>query len=512
MGSYSLIVGVLKYFLILGLLSTLRFILCYFCPMALLSNVAFLCPPTWSHDENVLWSVALPQVLYVTSILYTPKWVTAEIDKILFKFLWSDKKPHVKKETIIADIDYGGLKMVHFESVQKAIKLSWIKRLNTMSSNCAALADAQTNLPIPITDVFQCKFRAEFIHCKSLFYQQLLEYWFDLYSIQPETFKDIFVEPLWFNVNIMVGGSPIFYRQWWKNDIRWICDICNSNGTIMTKEDLQNKFNFVVGQMEYNSLVSAIPDGWRQTIKNQSVPLKDNEIYIHLKGVRKNLNEAKCRDFYKSLISRIKKLPTAIQKWKEVYDIKEDEWGNIFRLPYRICSETDLQAFQYKIINRFFPCNYTLSIWYSDITNICQYCHQQSDTLVHYFVYCTDVAIFWKQFGKMWKRIFEFWFPLSELDILFGLQNETCDEIIDTLNYWIITIIIITIIIIITLNYCVLFAKFYIYGTKKSESKVFFFEFVHILKNKIKALKTIYVSEKKYEQFVLKWSELYDNL
>ena len=66
-----------------------------------------------------------------------------------------------------------------------------------------------------------------------------------------------------------------------------------------------------------------------------------------------------------------------------VYDIIEDKWGNIFNLPYRICSETDLQVFQYKIINRFLTCNYTLSIWYSDIMNICQYCHQQSDTLVH---------------------------------------------------------------------------------------------------------------------------------
>ena len=47
---------------------------------------------------------------------------------------------------------------------------------------------------------------------------------------------------------------------------------------------------------------------------------------------------------------------------------------------------------------------------------------------------------------------------------------------------------------------------------KKSESKVVFFEFVHILKNEIEALKTIYVSEKKCEKFVLKWWELYDNL
>ena len=50
------------------------------------------------------------------------------------------------------------------------------------------------------------------------------------------------------------------------NNIRLICDICNSNGSFITKEDLQNMFNFVVDQMEYNSLVSAIPDRWRQMI------------------------------------------------------------------------------------------------------------------------------------------------------------------------------------------------------------------------------------------------------
>ena len=44
---------VLKYFLFLDVLSTLSFILWYFCLMALLSIFAFLCLPTWSHDENV---------------------------------------------------------------------------------------------------------------------------------------------------------------------------------------------------------------------------------------------------------------------------------------------------------------------------------------------------------------------------------------------------------------------------------------------------------------------------
>ena len=65
---------------------------------------------------------------------------------------------------------------------------------------------------------------------------------------------------------------------------------------------------------------------------------------------------------------------------------------------------------------------------------MCQYCCKEVDTLVHYFVYCADVVIFWRQFGKMWKRIFEFWFPLREVDIIFGVRSEIGDGNIDTLT------------------------------------------------------------------------------
>ena len=84
---------------------------------------------------------------------------------------------------------------------------------------------------------------------------------------------------------------------------------------------------------------------------------------------------------------------------------------------------------------------------------MCQSCCKEVDTLVHYFVYCADVVIFWKQ------RIFEFWFPLREVNIIFGVQNEISDGNIDTLNY------------------CILFAKLYIYQTKRSSDKIFFLKF-----------------------------------
>ena len=110
---------------------------------------------------------------------------------------------------------------------------------------------------------------------------------------------------------------------------------------------------------------------------------------------------------------------------------------------------------------------------------MCQYCCKEVDTLVHYFVYCADVVIFWRQFWKMWKRIFKFWFPLGEVDIIFGVRREIGDGNIDTLNY------------------CTLFAKFYIYQTKRNLDKLFFLKFLHMLKNRIEVFEAMYISQNK---------------
>ncbi len=443
---------------------------------------------------TVLWSIALPQVLYVTSILYTPKWVTDEISDILFKFLWSNKKHHVKKETIIANVSHGGLRMVHFESMQKAIKLNWVKRFCSMTSNCAILANYKSGFPLPLSNVFTCKLVEEHISCKCLFYQQILQCWFEIVCSPVLTARDIYAEPLWLNSNILIDMQPAFYRRWWESRIRYVCDICNSDGSIMTRQELEGTFKINISCMEYNGIVSAIPRKWRQTIQGQSICFRNDDIYVNINGHKKVLYELRCKDYYNFFIGIIAKLPTAVAKWNETYNIDEQEWEIIFGLPFKITIETDLQSFQYKILNRFLPCNYTLSIWYSTISKICPHCCTEVDTLVHYFVYCNDVVIFWKQFEKMWRRIFHIWFPLIERDIIFGIQNESNDVVISTLNY------------------CILLGKYYIYCTKRNEEKIFFFNYVYMLKNKLEVFKMIHTIKGKSEEFNLKWSVLYDNL
>ena len=152
------------------------------------------------------------------------------------------------------------------------------------------------------------------------------------------------------------------------------------------------------------------------------------EIYVYLNGAKKIIDKVKCRDIYRFLINKTMKPPTAVTKWAEVYNISEHEFETFFRLSFKRSIETDLQTFQYKIIHRFCPCNYTLYVWYSEISNMCQHCHKV-DILVHYFVYSTNVELFWKLFEKRWKRNFEFWFVLSVVTLYLASKIKSVMEL-----------------------------------------------------------------------------------
>ena len=78
---------------------------------------------------TILKSLALPQLTYVTSVLYVPNKYIEKIEKEIQLFVWSGKPPKIKTTTLIADIPQGGLKMPHFESLLKGQKIAWIKRL-----------------------------------------------------------------------------------------------------------------------------------------------------------------------------------------------------------------------------------------------------------------------------------------------------------------------------------------------------------------------------------------------
>ena len=121
---------------------------------------------------TVINSVLLPQLQYVISSLYVPTDVILEVNNLIFTFLWP-RKAHVKKSTVIQQIDKGGIKMPDFESKVKACKVSWIKRL-CHNSKCAAFAE-EMGLPLPLNEMLLVKYDMKYMpDYVSPFYKRIL--------------------------------------------------------------------------------------------------------------------------------------------------------------------------------------------------------------------------------------------------------------------------------------------------------------------------------------------------
>ena len=78
---------------------------------------------------NIVKTLGLAKLIYSTSLLTISKPLIDAINKIIFRFIWEDKPPKIKRKTIIAEKKRGGLKMIDFEIMERALKITWIKRI-----------------------------------------------------------------------------------------------------------------------------------------------------------------------------------------------------------------------------------------------------------------------------------------------------------------------------------------------------------------------------------------------
>ena len=67
------------------------------------------------------------QTDYPSSFLSTPATVIKEFNALVFNFLWNGKDK-VSQRSTYAPYDSGGLKMIDYETIVRALRLSWLKR------------------------------------------------------------------------------------------------------------------------------------------------------------------------------------------------------------------------------------------------------------------------------------------------------------------------------------------------------------------------------------------------
>jgi len=276
-------------------------------------------------------------------VLFIPQHVIDKIDKLFFDFLWDKGKVMVKRTTIIAPIDAGGMNMINFPSMVASSKIMWIKRL---LDNCNP---KWKNLALYLCGLSETdltsKLSIDYIDPKcGDFYTQILKYWFTFYSVEPVKKEEILNEKLFKNSFIKINNTYVHkeYKDWQIAGLTHVKYIYNNN-IILTKEQLEERYHIHIPDMKYNSLISALPKNWKKLLSlcdNLNDPIVDrSETYIY--PIQKDIKLVSNKDIYSCLIKTVALRPTAESKWIEYYPFLETmEWKIIYCIPAFAFKET----------------------------------------------------------------------------------------------------------------------------------------------------------------------------
>ena len=78
--------------------------------------------------------------------------------------------------------------------------------------------------------------------------------------------------PIFYNENIKIGGSYIFYKAWYKKGIRYLNDLINENGKFYSHVEFQEITGINSNTLQYHGTINAI-----------KAYLKDIKINKHMK-------------------------------------------------------------------------------------------------------------------------------------------------------------------------------------------------------------------------------------
>ena len=71
-------------------------------------------------------SLGILQLVHSTSILDIPNEYIQNVDTMIFKFIWKNKKDKINRKVMFQDYDDGGIRVPSIETMSKSLKLAWI--------------------------------------------------------------------------------------------------------------------------------------------------------------------------------------------------------------------------------------------------------------------------------------------------------------------------------------------------------------------------------------------------
>lgn len=339
----------------------------------------------------IIRTFIISQFLYATSAIDIPDKYVSEIENLIYNFIWSGKKPKIRREILRQSTENGGLNVPDIKTMLEVNKVKWIQKYEfaeyhvwkTTLKSFLEYNDIDLDVLLHANyDINKLCGKKRALIIPS-FYIKMLRTWSEISETQSP--KETF---LWYNKKFLIDYKPFFYRDFYENGIKSVSDLY-ANGEIIPFQVHQEKGLNRTDWFKWYTLV--------QMIKKEAVTQKQlndtgsKKIVLKTAFFRKVTSRVIYELFMEKRYAGIATEPRIIKYVKPTQLSKKE----IFFICHRMVIDTKTKEFQYKFLNNILVNNHLLKKWKIKESDSCTFCKIHDETIDHLFWECPVIKDFW---------------------------------------------------------------------------------------------------------------------
>ncbi|XP_024122537.1 uncharacterized protein LOC112143031 [Oryzias melastigma] len=317
-------------------------------------------------------------------------------NSIIYQFLWKNKTHYIKRSQLVKSYKNGGINTLDFEAMVGTFKIKWLKAFLLQQNSIWFHIPKNIFSQIGgISFLLKCDFEITKLPIAlSNFHKQTLLFWkmFYTHNFTPHG------STLWNNRTILVNRKSVFKQDWFNQNIVFVKDLMDSEGNLLTKQALEDKFNFSCSPKDYKNVCHAIPVALIQLIRN---------IFLHSQNVTASMPTLRiCGCDFVDFKCNNKFIKTTIIQ-KIYYDYNQASFRTFIDITSQSVVVKGKSKFvmwpilpkvkecHFKVINNIYPVAEFLKKRFNFDVEPCVFCNSCDETLQHLFFSCQYSKEFW---------------------------------------------------------------------------------------------------------------------
>ena len=230
---------------------------------------------TWSHCSSTILgkilivnTLANSQLTYQLAALPTPSNLFfIKYKRLITNFLWNQKPAKIAYNKLIQQYANHRLQLIDIKAKEVALKAKWPLYFHNRTPIWL-----YWKLPTPDESIWECN--TDLTHIRMLTKQvnplirDIWMAWSQATYVTPQNASQMANQKLCGNSMVTRAGKPFFQKQLITAQINKVANLLDENGNLLPAVMIADKCDNRIDLMLLNSLISALPNLWKITLRN----------------------------------------------------------------------------------------------------------------------------------------------------------------------------------------------------------------------------------------------------